>query len=156
MNREQIEGLFQALRAHLYIARRLVDQFPDDKIQFKPVPEVRTAAEIAGHIFSLLTEGTDMVLSGKHTPIEPPAFRTKRELLEYMDAQVKTGYANLARITEAQVGAELSAYGSTFPGWKMLGAIYDETLHHRGQLTVYLRLLGIEPVSIYDLEGMTA
>lgn len=153
MNRETIEGLFQTLRMHLRVTRRLVNQFPEAKTHFRPVPEVRSAAELAGHIFTLLTECTDMVLQGKHAPLEPPVFKTKQELLDYMDAQVETGYANLARITDTQVAADLNAFGMTFPGWKILAAAYDETLHHRGQLTVYLRLLGIEPVSIYDLEG---
>ena len=153
MNRQQIEELFRALRVHLSITRRLVSQFPDDKLNFRPHPEVRSAAEIAGHIFNFLTESTESVLAGKHMPSEPPVFETKRDILDYMASQVKKAYANLAKITEEQVAANVSAYGTQFPGWQMLGFVYDETLHHRGQLTVYLRLAGIQPVFIYDIEN---
>lgn len=153
MNKQQIEGLYHALRMHLGTTRRLVDQFPEDKINFRPVPEVRTAAEIAGHIYNFLTEATETVLAGKHIPREPPAFQSKAELLAYMDSQLEKAYANLTKITEQQVGATITAYGTEFPGWQMLGFVYDELLHHRGQLTVYLRLLSIPPIFIYDMEG---
>jgi len=153
MNKQQIEGLYQALRLHLRTTRRLVEQFPDDKIGFRPMPDVRSAAEIAGHIYNFLTEATETVLAGKHMPADPPAFASKTELLAYTDSQLEKAYANLAKITEAQVAATISAYGTEFPGWQMLGFVYDELLHHRGQLTVYLRLLSIPPVFIYDMEG---
>ncbi len=152
MDKQQVDGIYQALSFHLRGTRKLVDQFPPDKIHFRPVPEVRSVAEIAAHIYNFLTEATETVLNGQHMPSEPPEFKTKQELLDYMDAQVDKGYANLAKITEAQVAATLTAYGVSFPGWQMLGFVYDETLHHRGQLTVYLRLVGIPPIFVYDLE----
>ena len=153
MNKQQIEGLYHALRLHLRTRRRLVDQFPEDKIDFRPMPEVRSAAEIAAHIYNFLSEATETVLAGKHTPADPPAFTDKAALLAYMDSQHERAYANLAKITEAQVAATINAYGTEFPGWQMLGFVYDELLHHRGQLTVYLRLLSNPPIFVYDVEG---
>ncbi|MFX1513375.1 MAG: DinB family protein, partial [Promethearchaeota archaeon] len=35
-------------------------------------------------------------------------------------------------------------------GYDSLSTIITEVPHHRGQLCVYLRLLGIKPPSIYD------
>jgi uncharacterized damage-inducible protein DinB len=35
----------------------------------------------------------------------------------------------------------------------MLGFVYDEHLHHRGQLSVYLRLMGKELPFAYDYEN---
>jgi uncharacterized damage-inducible protein DinB len=58
--------------------------------------------------------------------------------------------AGFEALTEAQVQGTIAAYGAEFRGWQYLGFAYDEHWHHRGQLTVYLRLLGIEPVMIYD------
>ena len=36
-------------------------------------------------------------------------------------------------------------WGDSFPGVVMFGFLYDEFLHHRGQLYAYARTFGIEP-----------
>jgi len=40
------------------------------------------------------------------------------------------------------VGAEITA-------WKWLRAMCEHEAHHRGQLSLYLRLLGVDPPSIF-------
>jgi len=43
-------------------------------------------------------------------------------------------------------------WGESFPGFVCVQIIYDEHLHHRGQLYAYLRQLGIEPPFMWDFE----
>ena len=131
-------------------ARKQVELIPEDKLDFRPVPPVRTASELCVHMFTYLTEATETVLAGKHTQREEAKFAKKADLLKWIDGQIEKGYANLAKITDAQLAAKIEAWGQAFEGWKLVGFVFDEVLHHRGQLTVYLRLMGVEPAFIYD------
>ena len=40
--------------------------------------------------------------------------------------------------------------GAKIGGLEFLATILEETIHHRGQLCLYLRMMGIKPPFIYD------
>jgi len=149
MNKQMIEGQWAYLRNVLGNARKQVELIPEDKLDFRPVPEVRTVGELCVHLFMYLTESTETVLAGKHTQRDEPKFTKKADLMKWIDGQIEKGYANLAKITDAQLAAKIEAWGEPFDAWKMVSFVFDEVLHHRGQLTVYLRLMGVAPAFIY-------
>ncbi|MBU0509954.1 DinB family protein [bacterium] len=149
MNKQQIVGMYDHLKIHLDHKRKLVNQFPGDKLGYKPVVEARTAQEIAVHIYGMLTEATGTVLAAKHVPTTAPVLADKAALLAWIDKQVQTCYTDLNKITDAQLAVSIEAYGVKFPAWQMLSFVYDEVLHHGGQLTVYLRLIGIPPIQVF-------
>jgi uncharacterized damage-inducible protein DinB len=152
MNKAMVEGQWGYLRMILKNARKQIELIPEDKLHFKPTPEIREAVEIAAHMHLYLTELTETVLQGKHINREEPKFNNKADLLKWIDSQVEKGYANLAKITDDQLNKTITAWDTPFPGWQLMGFCFDEALHHRGQLTVYLRLMGIAPKFIYDFE----
>ena len=149
MTKSPIEELFGNLRILLPATRKLLEQFPEDKINFRPVPEVREASEIAIHIYSMLEESIQSVLQGKVAEVQPPEFKSKSELLAWSDKQTEKFWTGFDQVTESQLAAQIYAFGDHYFGWQFLVFTYNEIFHHRGQLTVYLRLCGIEPVSFY-------
>ncbi|RPH92403.1 hypothetical protein EHM69_12850 [candidate division KSB1 bacterium] len=150
MNKQALEPMWAYLHKILGNARRQVELIPEDKFGFKPTPDVRSIGELCIHLFTYVTESTETVLKGKHEQKEEYKFTNKADLLKWMDGRVEQGYANFAKITDAQLAATINAWGMDFPAWQMVSFVFDEVLHHRGQLTVYLRLIGITPVFIYD------
>jgi uncharacterized damage-inducible protein DinB len=156
MNKATLEGQFGYFRMVLGMTRKLVEQFPEDKLDFRPVPEVRSVSEIVGHNYQFMVEVATAVASGKMSDNPPPKFVKKAEMLKWMDEQIAKFYATFATLTDNQIAAKISAWGEEFPGWQLLGAAYDEHWHHRGQLTVYLRLCGIEPIMLYSYELLQA
>lgn len=40
--------------------------------------------------------------------------------------------------------------GLKIGGYESLATILEESIHHRGQLCLYLRMMGIKPPFIYD------
>jgi uncharacterized damage-inducible protein DinB len=150
MNKKTIEGNWKYFGMVLGVTRRLVEQFPEDKLDFRPTPEVRSVQELVAHVYNFLTEGTATVAKGVQVQQEEPHFSSKKEMLTWMDGQVKQGFATFELLNDEQIGASIDCWGQPFYGWQILDFIYQEHLHHRGQLTVYLRLLGIKPVFAYD------
>ena len=82
-----IQGKYDYFRQVLGMTRILLDQFPDDKMDYRPVPGVRTVAEIAAHMYAFLEEAPRTVLAGEHKKVEEPKLRTKAEVMAYVDGQ---------------------------------------------------------------------
>lgn len=150
MTRSQMREQWTQFRKMLDITRRMVDQFPEDKLNFRPTPQVWSVAELVTHNYHLLSEAVSSVLAGRHVPTVEPRFSDKAVLMKWLDLQVATAYEGIHRITEAQLVSRIRILGEYLAGWQLLDMVYQEHLHHRGQLTLYLRMLGIVPVSVYD------
>lgn len=151
--KQNLEGKLGYFKLITGVTRRLVDQFPSDKIHYRPTDTVRSAAEIVSHVYTFMEIGMRAVVDGKMPELSEPVFTNKAEMLAYMDGQVDKLFELWARVTDAQLAAAIPAWGSEMKGFEFVGFIFDEHWHHRGQLTIYLRLLGIQPVMIYDYEG---
>jgi uncharacterized damage-inducible protein DinB len=146
----QLLEQFALVRRILNNARKQIELIPEDTLSFRPTPEVRTLGELCVHLHGFLTVAPKTVAAGKHVHEPAHVFTKKADLLAWIDAQVKEAFAILPTLTDEQLAATIETWGMTFTGAQILGGVLIEVLHHRGQLTVYLRLIGIPPVSIYD------
>lgn len=62
------------------------------------------------------------------------------------DLEKREGPEALQRRVTTPVGAEISA-------WKLLRAMCEHESHHRGQLSLYLRMLGVDPPPIFGYKA---
>jgi len=129
----------------------MAEDFPEDKYEFKPKPEVRTFAEQLLHV-----AGTNYVLLSavKGSQIgpgteDPPRqnYKTKADVVALLKKSVEDGAALINEKGDAGIGKPVK-----FPyGNRMVSAslcIMDAAEHsgeHYGQLVVYYRLNGIVP-----------
>jgi uncharacterized damage-inducible protein DinB len=156
---KELAAAFRTVRKNTI---QIAEDIPDDKYGFKPSPESRTIGQTLAHIATATTFPT--MLHGERIPIE------KIDFAEYM----KTVGAEEARLqTKAQIVAKLKESGETFakmleslndeaflgevitfrPGaepptrsrFDMLLAAKEHEMHHRAQLMLMERMLGIVP-----------
>jgi len=136
--------------------RRLLERVPDEKGEWKPheksFPLGHLAQLVAGmpDWFPLILDQSELDLSGG----SGYSFQPTSVLLEQFDAGVEKARDALSRVT----GDDLDAPWALKMGDQVLssqpkGEVARETLrhlsHHRGQLTVYLRLLDVPIPAIY-------
>jgi uncharacterized damage-inducible protein DinB len=94
--------------------------------------------------------------------ITSPSFQSSAHLLQTYDDNVKTARALIARSTDAEymVPWTLKNVGRTMfsmPRAAVLRSfVMNHSIHHRGQLSVYLRLLDVPLPSIYGPTADTA
>ncbi len=135
---------------------KVMKAYPADKLDLKPSEILRPARNImwvfVGELFIL-----QMALAGKmDMGGEPP---TPPETLEELCAIFEQLHVETGKILEAKTAEELNATMVQFPvGPYKMGelramdvawiTVYDQ-IHHRGQLSVYLRLAGGKLPSIY-------
>ena len=122
--------------------------FPDDQLGFRPAPKARTVAEQMEH--QCKSEHAWMKkMFGIDTGDELPAERTRAAFIAKYGADASRRLATL-RSQPATYWAEPVAFFDVQRprAWVMLRRI-AHSAHHRGQLIVYLRLLGVRVPSVY-------
>jgi uncharacterized damage-inducible protein DinB len=138
--------------------RKLLARVADDKLAWKPHDRSRTMGALAMHLAHLPHWG-DIILN--HTAIDladyPPMTNEKKsraELLDYFDGKVRLARAALDK-TDAELVAPWTLRRSgqemfTLPRIAAFRTfVLYHSAHHRGQLSVYLRLNDIPVPSIY-------
>jgi uncharacterized damage-inducible protein DinB len=134
--------------------RKVISRIPQDTSDYKPEPKSRTAREIAWLIVieeKLLIEGLE---NGKIDWMEIPTPKTVQEILDTYDRNHDELMARLKRIDEGNLGKEMPFLfqgkeimrGTGFHfAWEFL----FDMVHHRGQLSTYLRPMGSTVPQIY-------
>ena len=138
---------------------RVFKAFSEEQLEFKAHERSRTVRDLAWQC--VIDEGviasTEARNDLRNVPPGPPPPGTMREIITaYESAHVKA-VAKVSQFSEEEFNRTVSCL---LPGgeWKMAqpeafwGNLMDE-VHHRGQLTVYLRLAGGKVPSIYGPSG---
>jgi uncharacterized damage-inducible protein DinB len=149
MKHDAIVEQWAYFRKVVGVTRQMIEQIPETDLDFKPTPNVRSAKEIVVHTYGMIPDAVHMVATGQYVERPQPDIKTKAQLLKWADEQVETGFSAFDKLTAEHTGATLVLGGQDYPAWQILDFTFQEHLHHRGQLTVYLRMLGLVPASIY-------
>lgn len=134
------------------VSRRIIDQMPADKIDFRPVPEVRSFAETVKHMYGMFDAMMSMTKQGKFFEDTAGDVSNKANLMAYVDKMWASATATWESVTDEELNRKVNAWGQDFDAWQFPFFTVDEHLHHRGALTIYLRMNGIEPIMIYDYQ----
>jgi uncharacterized damage-inducible protein DinB len=157
MNRQAHLANWDQMRLRHGITLRLVEQIPDDQLVKHPIAGMRTPVELLVHMYA----GIESMAASTHTgtcvsPDEKTivaGIKTRKQLLAFLQKSWAEGDEQARSVTDPQLGAPVKTpWGDTFPGHAMFGFIYDEYLHHRGQLYAFVRTYGIEPVMVWDFD----
>ncbi|MFX0063463.1 MAG: DinB family protein [Candidatus Hermodarchaeota archaeon] len=159
----QLENIKQQLNYALNFAMKTLDKailrIPDDKLDFKPIDTLMSIGELASHIYMCALVYTAGTLKGDFTdndysiiPFDYKNVKSAAEIIEYGKKVKAYIQETLEKFTEADMQKEVyNPWGGVkIPGFASMSTILEEVIHHRGQICVYLRLLGIEPPFIYD------
>ena len=139
--------------------RRVLERVPSDKLSWKPHPKSMSLGALALHVAA-----SPGVICGwatqdvtEFTGQAPPEPRSTEEIVRAHDKSVEEVRSILNGMSEDDTKKNWSAKpkgGSTammtMPRVALLRALaLNHTYHHRGQLSVYLRLLDVPVPSIY-------
>lgn len=150
------EALLPEFDQEMATTRRLLERVPTDRGQWKPHEKsfslghlTQLVATMPGWIVSTL-RGEDIDLSEG----EPYSYQTTESLVAQFDGFVADVKEELARASDAdfELPWSLKAGGHvifTQPRREVVRQHINHLVHHRGQLSVYLRLLDIPVPSIY-------
>jgi uncharacterized damage-inducible protein DinB len=127
----------------------VLERVPEDKFGWSPHQKSQTLGKLANHVAML--PGIGRVIVQKRG-VRPPEATSKAELLEFFDKNVSACREALAGLTDEQLaGDTMVTLTEKKPLWWVLRGrgLMNHMIHHRGQLTVYLRLLDIAVPGVY-------
>jgi uncharacterized damage-inducible protein DinB len=155
-----IAAILGELEVESGTTRRVLERVPSDKLSWKPHPKSMSLGELALHVAmspGYIAEGwacQDTVDFGKGGGKTPEPTSTQ-EILAAHDEGVSKTKSALRKIGDEGLGQQWKATmnGATvfdMPKAALIRSIVlNHTYHHRGQLSVYLRLLDVPVPSIY-------
>ena len=142
------------------ITRTLLERIPFDHTDTKPNPKSRTLVELATHIANIPRLGA-MIVNADERDFAAPGppiveeFPSAEALLGAFDANVAASRAAIAGIDESKLGDMWTLRNGAnviiaMPRAAALRALLlSHVIHHRGQLSAYLRLNNIPHPPIY-------
>lgn len=153
---------------------QIAEEIPEEKYGFRPAEGCRTVAETLAHI-AVMTRVSEQIHFIEHRSTlagfdffglmgklraETQAPRTKAEILDLLRTEGEKYAKALERVSEAFLGEQVEYPEGMDPRVKsrfeMLTAAKEHEMHHRGQLMVVERMLGITPHLTRRMEEVIA
>ena len=127
---------------------RVLSRIPENS-DYRPDPKSRTAHEIAWQIVCEEKMIIDALETGKAewAPAPPPA--TMKELCDAYDRQSTEIVRRWASLPAAKWNGTLEFFGGQRPAAPMAWSFLFDIVHHRGQITTYLRPMGSTVPQVY-------
>lgn len=142
--------------------RKTLERIPDDKFDWKPHDKSMTLGGLATHLANIPTWATraiyrdsfDMVLQGD-LPLRQPQAKSRSEILDTFDKNVTEARVAIAGASDEDLMGKWALLSGgktvmTLPRVAVLRSfVMNHSIHHRGQLTVYLRLNDLPVPGLY-------
>jgi uncharacterized damage-inducible protein DinB len=156
------DGVLAEFDREIEVTRRVLERVPEGKPGFKPHEKSMAMDRLAGHVAELPgwakeTMLQDSIVMGGEAAAQNAGLRmtSRKQLLEEFDKRAAAGRAAIANASDEVFMKpwSLVAEGKavfTMPKIAVLrGFVMNHLIHHRGQLSVYLRLNNVPVPSIY-------
>jgi uncharacterized damage-inducible protein DinB len=134
---------------------RVARCIPRERIDWTCAEGKFTFADLLRHLASI--ERQMYAENVQHHPSRyaghgPELAKSYDEVFAYVDRMHEESVAILSRLTPADLESRcMTPGGALIPVWKWLRSMVEHEIHHRGQIYIYLGILGIETPPIYGL-----
>lgn len=130
--------------------KKVIGATPDERLDWRPHPKGMTAGDLAWHI----SMGHVMFLEGIATQKfvlqePPPRPKTIAEMLAVYEQRSPELTARIKALPAEKLAANTKCAIFDFPLFTYLHMLLAHEIHHRGQLSAYLRAMGEKVPSIY-------
>lgn len=152
------ESMLPEFDEEMAATRQALERVPEGKSSWKPHPKSMPLGRLA----TLLAEMPQWVVNTLSQdeldvpmPFVPSILESRAKILALFDQNVKAARAALARVPDAAWARPWTLkFGGQAVFTRPKGMVYrrdmmNHVVHHRGQLTVYLRLNGVPVPGIY-------
>ena len=152
-------ALTAELEREAVITRRVLERVRQDTLAWRPHGKSMSVAQLANHIATIPGGIAHIAaldgLDASTVNFEPPAVERADALLPTLESSVEAAKSFLAGLTDATAAAPWRLTSGdqeifTIPRIDLMRALaLNHWYHHRGQLSVYLRLLDVPVPVIY-------
>jgi len=148
------------LKAEHPLTKRVIEAVPLDRGDYRPNDVSRSALDLAWHIAAAENRFLDGVAAGEFNlagGARPDSIRNSADVARWYADSFAANVARLEKLSGDQLVKIIDFRGMfQFPAVVYLQAGLNHSIHHRGQLSMYLRPMGAKVPSIYGESYDTA
>jgi uncharacterized damage-inducible protein DinB len=127
-----------------------LDAMPADKYSFKANDSVRSFAQQMLHLaqanINLSASGTGLPRLYMGVNLEKsPGAQTRDSVMFYVKASYDYVIDGITKLDAAKLGEKVGSGNSSMMRLTWIDKAFEHQTHHRGQTTIYIRLVGIRP-----------
>ena len=165
------DTILPELDQEMATTRRVLERVDETQLSFRPHERSTTLGGLASHLAQLAGMGANIFASPSldvappgGPPRVPTVFNSRQEILDAFDANVARSRQAIEQADDAAMREIWSLLNGGRPIFSLpriavlRTMLLSHSIHHRGQLSVYLRLTGSPVPSIYgpsaDESGM--
>jgi uncharacterized damage-inducible protein DinB len=124
-----------------------IDKFLEDELDYKPFADSRSVAQLMLHIAHEenieFNYGIAQTLSELPSEYDPQSYPTKAAIKSLLALVHAPAVEYLSRLDEAALDQVIATpWGASQPLIEMLGHLIEHEIHHRGELSLILGMLG--------------
>jgi len=142
-----------ALKNEHRLTKRIIEAIPPDKGDYRPDPASMSALDLAWHMATAEHLFLDAIASGKFDfkpAPRPDSLRSGADVAAWYAESFETNFNRLTQLSTEQLLQMVDFRGMfQFPAILYLQFSMNHIIHHRGQLSAYLRPMGAKVPSIY-------
>lgn len=134
------------------ITKKVVAAVPANQLDFKLGEKGRTTRELAWHLVASEAWFAEGILKGDFTAeeVKMPADITTAGLVAWYEKELPAKIAKLKELSGEHLAKVVGFFGvMNLPNVLYLGFWNNHSIHHRGQLSTYLRAMNAHVPSIY-------
>jgi uncharacterized damage-inducible protein DinB len=135
------------------VTSAVIAAIPPDRSDYAPDPVTRSAIELAWHIVMAENRFLSAIANGAFdfTPRpRPDTVRTPSDVNAWWEERLPGHLERIQALSDAELTRLIDFRGQfILPAVSFLRFILNHTVHHRGQLSMYLRPMGAAVPSIY-------
>src|SRR5580698_323172 len=135
------------------ITRKIIEAVPADKVDYRPDAVSMNALDLAWHIASAENFFMGAVVAGEFNfagGARPESIRNAADVSAWYAASFQANFDRVKQLSSEQLLKIIDFRGVfQFPAVMYLQFALNHSIHHRGQLSVYLRPMGAKVPSIY-------
>jgi uncharacterized damage-inducible protein DinB len=153
---KNIEAILTELTQEAATTRRVLERVPDQSFDWRPHEKSMSLGQLAQHIAQTPGGIADIIVQDSFEPkFNPPVSTNKTEMLNAFDSGIAHARDTLSKLDDEFLTKPWSLMRGhnvifTVPRSAVIRNIMlNHWYHHRGQLSVYLRLLNVPLPSIY-------
>jgi uncharacterized damage-inducible protein DinB len=145
-------GLPSLLSEHA-VTTRVVAAIPAEKVDYRPDSITRSAIDLAWHIVTAENRFLEAVVSGAFDPTarpRPDTIRSPADVNAWYEERFIGNVEQLKSLSGEQLVKTIDFRGVfQYPAVIYIQVALSHSIHHRGQLSMYLRPMGAKVPSIY-------
>ncbi|WP_259070463.1 DinB family protein [Mucilaginibacter sp. X4EP1] len=147
-----IPMLLKEMEQEAQTTRKMLERIPADKFDWQPHEKSMTVRRLATHIAELPGWVTMVITTDEldfaANPYQPEVINDTKRLLEVFEESYKGGYSSLSETNEPELLRNWTLRNgdqtySSSPKVEVIRMAFCQTVHHRAQLGVFLRLLNV-------------